>query len=465
MAPARRLAARGFEPTSRLKFVLGALGEPGASLKKTLFRPQRSGRWQRPGLRRTLKTLERRGARVLSRGACAKNRRGDPGRGGKLSLGDLQAYAPKVRAPLKIDFQGHQVFSMPPPSSGGLVIAQTLGILDNIELPDSPYGSAYVHVLAEAFKHGFADRARYMGDPDFVDVPVKKLLDPAYHAVLAQRVKPHGTDAPHRYGMPLDRPVSAPPDDGGTAHLSVIDREGNAVALTTTVNLWFGSGVVVPDTGIVLNNQMDDFSLAHDVPNGFGLLGSEKNAVVAGKRPLSSMSPTLVVGAHGVRLAVGGAGGPTIISGTLEVLLNVLLWDMDVQAASAAPRQHHQWMPNVLRLEEPRPPDVVDALKSRGHAVKLVDKITMVNVVGRTVENDIVSLWGASEFRSGARRQGSECPPRCVRTVQNDVGAQGIPESENLPHGTHRQPGRDCLPGDPDLSFPGHQNGCRFFRG
>jgi gamma-glutamyltranspeptidase/glutathione hydrolase len=293
---------------------------------------------------------------------------------------------------------------MPPPSSGGIVVAEALAILGE-RLKDPPRGpgrfnSAYLHVLTEALKHGFADRARHMGDPDFVKLPLEKLLDPAYHRELAARIKDDGVLPPEKYGLPTA--PARPLRDGGTTHLSVIDAEGNAVALTTTVNLFFGAQVVAGSTGVVLNDQMDDFSLVPDVPNAFGLVGKDKNLIQPGKRPLSSMTPTIVLEGDKVKLAVGGAGGPTIISGTLQLLLNVLDGQLDAQAASAAPRIHHQWSPDTLAVEPELPADVLQNLEKRGHKVQQRGHIATCNMVVRTAKG----LEAASEFRRGGSPAG-----------------------------------------------------------
>jgi gamma-glutamyltranspeptidase/glutathione hydrolase len=322
-----------------------------------------------------------------------------------LTREDLRAYNVVERPALATTYRNYKVFTMPPPSSGGIVIAEALGILaEKMKEPPKGLGrfsSSYLHLLAEALKHGFADRARHLGDPDFVKVPIEKLTDPAYYKELAGRIDEQHTLKPERYGL-ATVPGTPPKEDHGTTHLSVMDADGNAVALTTTVNLGYGSHVVAGTTGIILNDQMDDFAMAPDVPNAFKLIGSEKNAVAPGKRPLSSMSPTLVMEGDKVRVAVGGAGGPTIISGTLQVLLNVIDGGLDAQQASSAPRIHHQWYPDVLALEPEYPRDVIENLEKRGHKTARREHITTVNVTVRTDKG----VEAATEYRRGGAPAG-----------------------------------------------------------
>ncbi|HEX2660775.1 MAG TPA: gamma-glutamyltransferase [Polyangia bacterium] len=320
--------------------------------------------------------------------------------GGVLSRDDLEKYTATERTPVEIPYRGHRVFTMPPPSSGGTALAETLGILaarypDSAAMAKAGAGSsAYLQVLGEAFKHAFADRARHLGDPDFVKVPMEHLLAPAYHAELAKRIKDGGVLPAAQYGTP-----DAPADlhrDGGTTHLSVVDAEGNAVALTTTVNLGFGARLLAGNTGIVLNDQMDDFAMQPGVPNGFGLIGSAQNAVAPGKRPLSSMTPVIVLDADGVRLVAGAAGGPTIITSTTQVLLNVLDFNLDAQAAIAAPRIHDQWFPEALRVEPEIPRDVADALVARGQKVNPIGHVGVANLIVRARPRGDEKGWDAA---------------------------------------------------------------------
>ena len=253
--------------------------------------------------------------------------------GGVMTAEDLASYATVDRTPIETRYRGLRVASMPPSSSGGLALIEALGILA-ARYPSGPAAAgetrgsaAQLHVLAEAFKHAFADRARYLGDTDFVTVDVAHLASPGYHAELARRIKPGAVLPRDAYGTL--GPPPAPRKDGGTSHLSVIDADGNAVALTTTINLGFGAHLVAGKTGIVLNDEMDDFSLEPGVPNAFGLIGNEQNAVAPRKRPLSSMTPTIALDDAGrVRVVVGAAGGPTIITATAQVFMNVVDWKM-----------------------------------------------------------------------------------------------------------------------------------------
>jgi gamma-glutamyltranspeptidase / glutathione hydrolase len=412
VAPAERLATRGFPASRRLAVLVAGprtpAGEPRppeemALVKRTMSfkEPMRTGDLvRRPELGATLRLLRQKGPEAFYSGPITLEIVNAVKQAGGVMLpSDLSRYAVVMRPPLETGYRGFRVFSMPPPSSGGIVIAEVLGILSQkVKDPGklARGSSAHLHLLAEALKHGFADRARLLGDPDFVQVPTAKLLDPAYHRALAARIDEGRVLAAEKYGMGGGPQL---PKDGGTAHLSVIDAEGNAVALTTTVNTWFGAHLVAGKTGIVLNNQMDDFATAPNTPNAFGLVGNAQNAVAPGKRPLSSMSPTVVLEGDKVKLVVGGAGGPSIITGTLQVMLNVLDFKLDAQAASAAPRIHHQWQPPLLSYEEDIPADVIEALSKRGHQTRLRPALasSQVNVVVRTA----AGLEAASEFRGG----------------------------------------------------------------
>ncbi|MBE9209940.1 gamma-glutamyltransferase [Nostoc sp. LEGE 06077] len=312
---------------------------------------------------------------------------------GLITLDDLKAYKPIWRNPLCGSFRQAKVCSMPPPSSGGVHLLQILNIIGDTDL--SAWGWHHpnsLHLMAEAMKIAYADRSQYLGDPDFVKVPVQALINPAYAkkrrqeinldvAKPATQIKPVAPETLKRFGQVSNQIVPLPNkllqlqatryESAETSHLCVVDEQRNAVSLTFTINLGFGAGVVTPETGILLNNEMDDFAAAPGVPNAFGLVGNEANAIAPRKTPLSSMTPTIITENNHLRMAVGAPGGSTIITQVLQVILNVLEYKMDVGAAVSVPRIHDQWLPDELRVE----PWGLDALTlqdlhRRGHNIK-----------------------------------------------------------------------------------------------
>jgi gamma-glutamyltranspeptidase/glutathione hydrolase len=362
---------------------------------------------ERPALAHTLARLRRQGVEDFYAGEIGKAiAKAVQAAGGVLTLQDLVGYSTVQREPLRTDFRGRRIFTVPPPSAGGVILVQALGILaSRMRSADlvsaGPQGSDYLHVVIEVLKHGFADRGRFLGDPAFVSIPLSTLLDEKYLQQLASRIRPDSTLPPDQYGM-AGTPAGTPARDAGTAHLSVVDAEGNAVALTTTINLEFGAHLVAGTTGILLNNEMDDFVIFEGQPDAFGLVGSRPNLVAPGKRPLSSMTPTLVVGKHGVEMALGAAGGPTIVSSTLQVLLDLLVFGMDAAGAQQAPRLHHQWKPDVLRHETGFPARPLEQLHAKGHNIEARAPIGKVNLVVR----DRAGFTAAPEPRSGGRPAG-----------------------------------------------------------
>ncbi len=314
---------------------------------------------------------------------------------GLVTADDLARVMPKDRAPIVTHFGEHTLITMPPPSSGGVVLAQVLQVLDGYDLESLGHNSSdYLHLITEAMKHAYADRAHHLGDPDHVKVDVDRLLGDARIDAIRHEVWPGRTFGPEHYGA-----LIAPPTDGGTQHISVLDKDGMGVALTTTINTSFGSGVVVSDLGLPLNNEMDDFSAQPGAPNAYGLVGSEANAVAPGKRPLSSMTPTVVLDKEGrVVMVIGASGGSTIISGTLQVYLNMAVFDMDPQAAGSAPRIHHQWLPDTLFVEPEIPLDVRQNLEKRGHTLDVRPGFTAVQAV-RKRAGGVVE--GGSDPRKG----------------------------------------------------------------
>ena len=355
---------------------------------------------------RVLELIAQRGPQAFYSGPVAaalvaESRRG----GGLLTLEDLAAMAPVEREPLRGTFDDLSILTMPPPSSGGIALLQTLNILAKYEgshnafrLERSGHNSPeYLHLTTEALKHAFADRAEFLGDADFVDVPVKRLISRKYAAQLAAKIDPTRTKPPEAYGRFL------PAQDAGTSHFSIIDAKGNAVACTETINTVFGSFVVEPEYGIVLNNEMDDFTAVPGRPNAFGLLQSERNAVAPRKKPLSSMTPTIAVDAEGrAVLAVGASGGPRIISAILQVLLNVTRFGMNPAEAVSQKRIHHQWLPNTLYLEPPLVMSVGESLSQRGHSVEKSTSVGVSQAATRSAEG----LRGASDLRKHGRAAG-----------------------------------------------------------
>lgn len=282
---------------------------------------------------------------------------------------------------------------MPAPSSGGIHIIQILNILENFDLKLMGQNSAdAIHVMSEAMKFAYADRSEYLGDPDFVTVPVGALTSKEYAKSLAAKID-----------MNKARPSSeirpgklAPYESDQTTHYSVVDSQGNAVAVTYTLNTNFGSGIVAGSSGILLNNQMDDFSAKPGVPNVYGLIGGEANAVQAGKRPLSSMSPTIVTKDGQVFLVTGSPGGSRIITTVLQIVLNTLEFNMNIAEATNAPRIHHQWLPEEIRIEKGISPDTIRLLEKKGHKVSVKPTMGSTQSIVVTPEG----LFGAADPRT-----------------------------------------------------------------
>jgi len=379
VAPAIRLAEEGFvvdrdlagsvvDEAERLRRFPGsaALYFPGGE-------PLREGStWRNPDLAATLRRIAERGPAGFYEGETAdlivaEMKRG----GGIITHEDLKRYRPVWRDPIEFDYRGYRVISMPPPSSGGITLAMIANILEGYDLRSMGWHSPEaLHLITEAMRRAFADRNHYLGDPDFVEIPRDRLLSKEYArerraTISATAATPSLEVAPGIIG-----------DDGAegdhTTHFSVVDGEGNAVALTTTVNSLYGSAVVVTGAGFVLNNEMDDFTAKPGEPNQFGLVQGEANAIAPGKRMLSAMTPTIVVSPDGSPLLITGArGGPRIISAVAQVLLNVVDYGLDVTAAVHAPRIHHQHLPDVLYYEnDGLTPEQVAALERLGHVVR-----------------------------------------------------------------------------------------------
>jgi len=381
--PAIKLARDGFVVQAHLAKALKNAGIAGPALSQGLFAepeiPLRGAIVRRARLAATLQALVDSNGRAFADGAVAADIvEAVAAHGGILTAEDLSGYTPKVREPVEGRYRGWTIVTMPPPSSGGTVLLQVLGALESSDLALLGSNSAALyHRMAEAMKHAFADRARWMGDPDRIDVPVERLLSADRISAIRADFDPTRTFPSSHYGSAIDIGK-----DGGTQHISVLDKDGMAVALTTTINTSFASRVFAPSSGVLLNNEMDDFVARPGVPNHYGLVGSEANAVAPGARPLSSMSPTVLISPDGrERIVVGASGGPFIITSTLQAIINIIDFDMDAAEAVSVPRMHHQWAPDLLFVDTSTSPDTIKALEALGHTVKMMSFFSSVQVV------------------------------------------------------------------------------------
>jgi gamma-glutamyltranspeptidase/glutathione hydrolase len=318
-----------------------------------------------PALAKTLKAISRKGSDGFYKGwvgaAIVKSSRSGSG---LITQADLDQYSTRELAPIECDYRGYHVISAPPPSSGGVVICEMLNILEGYPLKDLGFHSAQaVHYQVEAMRHAYVDRNSYLGDPDFVKNPIARLTDKAYAAQIRAVIDPN------KAGVSKDIKPGVEPHEGtNTTHYSIADRWGNAVGVTYTLNDWFGARVTVPGTGVLLNDEMDDFTAKLGVPNLYGLVQGEANAIAPGKRPLSSMSPTIVSKDGHPVMVVGTPGGSRIITAVLLTVLNVIDYGMNVQEAVDAPRFHQQWLPDLTNVENfALSPDTRKILEAAGH--------------------------------------------------------------------------------------------------
>lgn len=404
--PARKLAADGFPLTH-------ALNRGFSSEQKLLNSYEDSRRiflnngkfyndgdtLRQPELAQTFTRLQRNGAREFYEGETARLIVADMKRhNGLMTLEDLKNYVAKERVPLRSTYRGYEIISMPPPSSGGAVLIEILNILEGYELSKmNPSSSEKYHLLTEAMRRAFADRAEYMGDTDFVHVPIAGMIDKAYAA--RQRASINTDRASTSTEIRAGKPAGYESEE--TTHFTIVDADGNAVSNTYTLNGGFGSGATAKGTGFLLNNEMDDFAAKPGVPNAYGLIQGERNAVAPRKRPLSAMTPTFVMRKDGTLwFAIGSPGGPTIIDTVLQTIINIVDHDMNIQQAIDAPRIHHQWLPDEI-VYEPYglSGDTVRALLSRGH--KLIEKPRyMGDAQGIMIEEKTGIRLGASDPRN-----------------------------------------------------------------
>ena len=353
-----------------------------------------------PALARLLEGIAEGGAAFFYRGPVADAIALEmENHGGLITRSDLAGYRVRIREPIRSTYRDFAIIGMPPPSSGGIALAETLNVLDRIGFSDliKRDPGLSIHYQIEAMKHAFADRARWLGDADFADVPTERLVSKDYAEMVAGMLDADGTRDLDSYG-------SAPvPDDSGTSHFCVVDRWGNVVVSTETINTEFGSLAAVSQWGLIFNNQMDDFTSQPGQPNAFGLIQSKRNAIAAGKRPLSSMTPTIVMKDGQPMLLLGGSGGPRIISSVLNVLLGVTDFGRSLEAAITAERPHHQWRPDEVYFDTEPPPETRLALTERGHTLSDRRRFGVVQAVLRTKDGWV----GASDPKKGGRPAGN----------------------------------------------------------
>jgi gamma-glutamyltranspeptidase/glutathione hydrolase len=412
MAPAIDLAENGFPVSDAFERSLN-----GDYTKKLLGRfPETTRLFTRNGqpyvagdrfiqkdLAKTLRLIAAKGADAFYRGPIADLIDTEMKRtGGLITKSDLAAYKPVERATLTGTYRGFDIIAMPPPSSGGIALIQTLNILEGFPLEETgPNSSKTIHLMAEAERRVYADRSEWLGDPDFFKVPVKGLIAKSYAEALRKTIDPNKAtpSADVKPGKPADY------ESTQTTHYSVIDADGTTITTTTTLNGGYGNGQVVPGAGFLLNNEMDDFSVKPGAPNMFGLIGGAANAIEPGKRMLSSMTPTIVVKNNKPFLVVGSPGGSRIITTVLQVIVNVLDHGMNVQEAVDAPRFHHQWLPDYIRLERQGfPKDVVSALDALGHKVQVQENMGDVHAIWIDPQTNV--RYGASDPRADGRTLG-----------------------------------------------------------
>ena len=380
--PAIRLT-RGFPVGAYLHKALGKLAEREEAFLKDYWgiqaRPERNERVQNPRLGKSLRSWAKTGGKSLRTGWLAQDLVDTVQKdGGILTIEDLARVAPKERNPLVGEYRGWTIYTMPPPSSGGVILLQMLQVLEGYSLTEYGHNSAeLLHLYVETFQHAFADRANHLGDPDRIEVPIDKMLKTERIRAIQNAYQRDRTLSPESYGTKLDIG-----NDEGTQHISVIDKNGLSVSLTSTLNTYFGAGLVGERSGIILNNEMDDFVAEPGKPNFYGLLGSEANSVAPGAVPLSSMTPTILVSPDGKqRISIGASGGPFIISATLQVILNLIDFEMEPTAAVSVPRVHHQWMPRKIFIDQEISVDTRERLQEKGHQLQSMPLDASVQII------------------------------------------------------------------------------------
>lgn len=401
--PARKIAAEGFAVPQALAddlreaSVLAQFPESRRIFLNDGKYFTEGDRLQQPDLAETLARLKEHGPGEFYKGRTAQFIVDEMKTGGGLiTLQDLQSYRPVIREPLRGTYRGHEIITMPPPSSGGVALIEMLNMLERHDVPSLGHNSsAKYHLLIEVMRRAYADRAEFMGDPDFVKIPVRELVSKEYAARVAtsidlDRATP---SSEFKHGDPI--PYESPQ----TTHFSIVDAAGNAVANTYTLNTDYGSGVTVRGAGFLLNNEMDDFTSKPGVPNAYGLIQGERNAIAPGKRPLSSMTPTIVLKDGKLFLVVGTPGGSTIINTVLQVIVNVIDHDMNIRQAIQAPRIHHQWLPDRVDWEPSCfSENVQAALEKMGHKLASKER-SLGDAQGIMIDLSTRTRRGASDSR------------------------------------------------------------------
>ena len=399
LAPAIDLAENGFEVSVYMSDMLIRYHKKLSGFEETskIFQKDYPNfltkKFIQKDLAQTLKIIARNGRDGFYKGKIANHIAKDMSQnGGLITKADLENYQPVWRKPLVGTYKDVNIITMGPPSSGGVHVLQMLNILENFNLKKLGHNSIeYVNILTETMKHAYADRSLYLGDPDYYQVPVSKLINKTYANNIASKISknkitPSSKIKPGR----LDDFESFE-----TTHFSVADSQGNIISSTYTLNSSFGSGVVIKGTGILMNNEMDDFSAAPGIPNQFGLLGSEANEIQPGKRPLSSMTPTIVTKNNKFFFSTGSPGGSRIISAVLQSIINIVDFDMNLEDATKAIRIHHQWYPDMLQIENGYPEGMAATLENNGYNVKFIKPATCIQTIMKS--NEI--YYGYGDFR------------------------------------------------------------------
>ena len=403
LQPAIKLARDGFIVTTGLS---DSLIDSQNELKlwpstvKVFFKPDGTtyaagDLLQQPELAHTLQLIADKGVDGFYKGETAeKIAAGVQAAGGSMTVEDLANYKAVMRDPVHGTYRGYEIVSMPPPSSGGVHIVQILNVLEGYPIGFLGHNSAKtIHLMAEAMKYAYADRSEYLGDSDYVDVPMSELISKEYAASIREQISLTAV----RPSADIKPGDLAPYESNQTTHFSVVDKDGNAVSNTYTLNFPYGAGLIADGTGVFMNNEMDDFSAKPGVPNGYGLIGGDANAIEAGKRPLSSMSPTMVMKDGKIFLVTGSPGGARIITTVLQVIMNVIDHGMNIAEATTATRIHHQWLPDTLRIEDGLSADTIAILEGEGYNVS--EQEVMGSAQSIMVDSANGYLFGASDPR------------------------------------------------------------------